>query len=410
MKKTGRNEQCPCEKGKKYKKCCMAKDEKTERISVFNKFSVLEDPRDTRGKRYLLIDLLIMVIYGILNGYDDFENMSYFLKQRKSYFKNLLLIEKTPSADCLSDLFAVIDAKAFMEIFIEWIKELIKSRTGMTIAIDGKAVRSARDKINGGNTPYILSAYLTEVGISIGQVEVEKKSNEQKAIPELLKLLDIKGNYITIDAAGTVEPIARQIVSSKGHYILKVKGNQKILRNDLAAYFACDIGRSGTNVIMTTTGEEKSHGREECREYYISYDINCITNKEKWDMVGSIGMVRVHRKIQDKIEVTNHYYIMDTKITMAMFIKATRGHWNIECGLHWRLDVILNEDRSRNRVGNSVSNLSIIRKIVFNLVRLDTSFGKISFEKKLTMYKTDFVNIENLIFNVLPDIWEPQKP
>jgi len=114
-------------------------------------------------------------------------------------------------------------------------------------------------------------------------------------------------------------------------------------------------------------------------------------------------MVRVYRKVKDEIEINDHYYIMDTKIKMEMFIKATRGHWNIECGLHWRLDVILNEDRSRNR--NSVSNLSIVRKIVFNLVRLDTSFGKISFEKKLTRYKVDFSNIENLIFNVIPDVW-----
>ena len=102
--------------------------------------------------------------------------------------------------------------------------------------------------------------------------------------------------------------------------------------------------------------------------------------------------------------IQNHGYIMVTKISMEMFIKTTRSHWNIECGLHWRLDVILNEDRSRNRVGHSISNLSTVRKIVFNLVRLDTSFGKISFEKKMTRYKTDFSNIENLIFNVLPKL------
>ena len=143
-----------------------------------------------------------------------------------------------------------------------------------------------------------------------------------------------------------------------------------------------------------------------CREYYISHDVNCVTNKEKWDTVSSIGMVRVYRSVKDVTEITDHYYIMDTKISMDMFVKATRGHWNIECGLHWRLDVILNEDGSRNRVGNSVSNLSAIRKIVFNLVRLDTSFGKISFKKKLTRYLTDFSNIERLIFDVFPVAWD----
>jgi len=407
MGKMGRNEKCKCGSEKKYKNCCMNEDQKKERISVYNRFSAIKDPRDNRGKRYFIMDLLIMVIYGILNGYDDFENMAYFLKLRESYFKTLLLIEKTPSHDCLSDLFSMIDSKGFMEIFVEWVKEIIQQKTGLTIAIDGKAIKSARDKINGGNTPYILSAYLTEIGITIGQVEVDKKSNEIKSIPELLKILEIKGNYVTIDAAGTQEAVTRQIIELKGHFILKVKNNQKILKKDIEGYFKSNIGKS-RNIIKNETEFEKNHGREEYREYYISYDIDCITNKEKWDKVSSIGMIRVYRKIKDnkdkeKIEIKDHYYIMDTKIGMEMFKKATRNHWNIECGLHWRLDVILNEDHSRNRVGNSISNLSIMRKIVFNLVRLDTSFGKISFEKKLSNYKVDFSNIENLIFNILPN-------
>jgi predicted transposase YbfD/YdcC len=114
-------------------------------------------------------------------------------------------------------------------------------------------------------------------------------------------------------------------------------------------------------------------------------------------------MVRVYRKVKDNIEIREHFYIMDIAISMEMFVKSTRNHWNIECGLHWRLDVILNEDRSTNKTGHSISNLSIIRKIVFNLVRLDKSFGNITFQKKLTHYKLDFANIENLIFNVFPN-------
>ena len=271
MEKMGRNEKCRCGSEKKYKNCCIHEDEKKERIRIYNKFSVIKDPRDKRGKRYLIMDLLIMVIYGILNGYDDFDNMAYFLKLRESYFRQLLLIEKTPSHDCLFNLFSMIDSKGFMEIFVEWVKEIIEQKTGLTIAIDGKAVKSARDKINGGNTPYILSAYLTEMGISIGQVEVDKKSNEIKSIPELLKILDIKGNYVTIDAAGTQEAVTRQIVDLKGHFILKVKDNQKILKNDIKGYFMNNIGKS-TNIIKDETEFEKNHGREEYREYYISYD------------------------------------------------------------------------------------------------------------------------------------------
>ena len=400
MPKIPRNENCKCGSAKKYKHCCLSNDEKSKNISVFSEFSSVPDPRDNRGKRYKLIDILVMVIYGILNGYDNFDNMAYFLKQKEYYFKNLLLIEKTPSHDCLSDLFAVIDPEKFMEIFVKWITSLVELKAGTIISIDGKAVKSARDKINGGNTPYILSAFLSEIGISIGQVAVDKKSNEIKAIPDLLKILNIHGCYLTIDAMGTQETTARAIVKAGGHYVLKVKKNQRTLMQDIKAFF--DDNSTYDTSDFFDTEMEKNHAREEYREYYISYCTDCISDKKKWDTVKAIGMVVVHKWIDDKQETTEHFYIMDTEMTVEMFVRTTRSHWNIECGLHWRLDVIFNEDRSRNRYGHSVANLSAVRKLVFNIVKMDSSFGKISFEKKLTRYRYDFDNIENLIFFVMP--------
>ena len=370
MNKIGRNALCHCGSKEKYKKCCIRVDEKKAMLTLFEHFSVLPDPRDERGKKYKLMDLIIMTIYGVLNGYDDFDNLADFLKQHESYFVNLLLLEtkKTPSHDCLSDLFAVIDPKKFVDVFIEWVSDVVERRSGTIINIDGKATRGARDKINGGSTPYILSAFLSEAGVSIGQVEVGKKSNEITAIPELLDIIDINGCYITIDAMGTQEEVARKIVSKQGHFVLKVKNNQPTLLKDIRGYFQQNIGWS--ECIKTgTTPIEKNHGRREYREYYLSNDINCITHKKKWSTVSSIGMILVYREENNEMKVSEHFYIMDTDISMEMFMKTTRSHWNIECGLHWRLDVILNEDRSRNRVCHSVSNLSITRKIVFNLIR-----------------------------------------
>jgi predicted transposase YbfD/YdcC len=398
--KVSRNERCKCGSDKKYKHCCFRNDEKNKNISVFSEFSSVPDPRDIRGKRYKLIDLLVMVIYGILNGYDDFENLADFLKQNQSYFKNLLLVEKTPSHDCLSDLFAAINPEKFMEIFVKWITSIVELKTGAIISIDGKAVKSARDKINGGNTPYILSAFMSEIGISIGQVEVDKKSNEIKAIPDLLKILDIRGCYITIDAMGTQETIARGIVKAGGHYILKVKKNQRTLMKEIKLYF--DENATSGAIEFMDTDIEKKHGREEYREYYVSYCTDCISDKKKWDTVKAIGMVVVHKWVADKQESTEHFYVMDTAMDVELFARATRSHWNIECGLLWRLDVIFNEDRSRNREGHSIANLSAVRKLVFNIVKMDSSFGKISFEKKLTRYRYDFSNIEYLIFSVMP--------
>lgn len=151
--------------------------------SLFVKFKVLEDPRDIRGKRHKLIDILIMTIYGILCGFTDFVNIADFLKLKEDYFTELLGLKYgPPSYDCLSRVFAIIDSKNFMNLFIEWIKEVIKENGGF-VAIDGKAIRSATDKINNGNIPYIVSAFLTDIGISVGQVKVDDKCNEITAIP-----------------------------------------------------------------------------------------------------------------------------------------------------------------------------------------------------------------------------------
>ena len=373
--------------------------------SLVNHFEILEDPRDIRGRKHELINILIMTIYGILCGYTDFENLADFLKVKEDYFINLLNLKNgTPSHDTLSRVFAIIDSKKFLEIFITWIKEIIEAN-GLHISIDGKAIKSARDKINGGNTPYIVSAFLSDIGLSIGQVKVDDKSNEITAIPELIKLLDIEGKIITIDAIGTQEDICNLITSDekKGDFILKVKDNQKDLKDDIKTFFDFGIRREDTNIIVWDTDFEKDHGRIEKRFYYLSYDVDCISDKEKWKSVKAIGRIEVYREENGKISKTKHHYILSNTFDIETFIKVTREHWNIECSLHWRLDVIMDEDHSRNRIGNSINNLSLIRKIVFNLARLDNSMGaNLSLKKKMTRYSNDFKNIENLIFNVIP--------
>ena len=373
-------------------------------MNLFERFEVLEDPRDERGKKYKLIDILIMTIYGILNKHEDFNNIAYFLELNSEYFVDLLKIEcgKTPSHDCISDIYAAINPHKFMEVFIEWTKDIVKIKSGNVINIDGKAVREAQDKINGGNIPYIVSAFLSDVGVSIGQVKVDDKTNESKTIPELLDLIDIKGCTITIDAAGTYLPIAEKIISEtkKGNFVLKVKDNQPNLLADCKFLFDNE-----TENILYDKTLEKGHGRIEKRKYYLYNDSKGTIIEPAWDkIVNSIGKIEVTREYvgYDKKTVTEHYYIMNKNMTIEEFKKATRSHWNIECGLHWVLDVIFNEDASRNRVGDSIHNLSLVRKIVFNLVKLDNSFGKVPTNRKLTNYQHDFVNIENLIFSVIP--------
>lgn len=373
--------------------------------TLYNKFEILEDPRDIRGKKHKLINILIMTIYGIICGYEDFVNLADFLKVNEQYFiKTLNLEHGTPSHDTLSKVFSIIDSKKFLEIFISWIKEIV-SENGNHLCIDGKAVKSAKDKINGGNTPYILSGFLGDIGISIGQIKIDDKSNEITSIPELIKLLDIEGKIITIDAIGTQEDICNLITSDekKGDFVLKVKNNQKSLRDDIKTYFDLGLKRDDVNIAIWENDYEKDHGRIEKRTYYLSYEVDCISDKTKWKSVKAIGRIDVKREENGIAKTTKHYYILSDKMSVETFINVTRQHWNIECSLHWRLDVIMNEDHSRNRIGDSINNLALIRKIVFNLIKLDKSMGeKLTFKQKMTRYISNFSNIENLIFNVIP--------
>ena len=374
-------------------------------MNLFERFEILEDPRDIRGKKYKLIDILIMTIYGLLCGLKDYVNIADFMKLKEDYFTKLLNLENgTPSHDCLSDVFAVIDSKKFMKIFIEWTKDIIKTKTGKKISIDGKAIKSATDKINNGNIPYIVSAFIGEIGLSIGQVKVDDKSNEITAIPDLLDLLDIEGATITIDAIGTQEEIVNKIVDKGAHYVLPVKDNQKELKKQIKSHFESYNNLYGNNEVFHKKTTEKDHGRIEEREYFLSYNTSKIKDKDKWKTVKAIAYTKVCRTYKDETIMTENYYIIDYEISIEKLIESIRDHWNIECGLHWKLDVILDEDHSRNRVNNSINNLSIMRKIVFNLASLDNSFGKVPLQRKLTRYMLDFNNIEKLIFQVIPSI------
>lgn len=374
-------------------------------MNLFERFEILEDPRDIIGKKYKLIDILIMTIYGLLCGLKDYVNIADFMKLKEDYFTKLLNLENgTPSHDCLSDVFSVIDSKKFMEIFIEWTKDIVKIKTGKKISIDGKAIKSATDKINNGNIPYIVSAFIGEIGLSIGQVKVDDKSNEITAIPDLLDLLDLEGATITIDAIGTQEEIVNKIVDKGAHYVLPVKDNQRELKKQIKSHFESYNNLYGNSEVFYKKGIEKDHGRIEEREYFLSYNTSKIKDKDKWKTVKAIAYTKVYRTFRDETIMTENYYIIDYEISIEKLIESIRDHWNIECGLHWKLDVILNEDHSRNRVNNSINNLSIMRKIVFNLASLDNSFGKVPLQRKLTRYMLDFNNIEKLIFEVISSI------
>lgn len=377
-------------------------------MEMYNYFSILKDPRDTRGLRHELGNIVVMSIYAVLCGCTDAENMAYFMKLQESYFQKLLNLKYgVPSADTLLRVFALIEPENFMEVFYAWIKDVIQSlslsseKEVKRIAIDGKAVRAAAEK--GGSIPYIISAYLGNYGISIGQLKVGEKTNEIKEIPHLLKKLDIENCVITIDAIGCQKSIAKQIVKQKGHYCLAVKANQKLLYDEISEYFDYAQKEESEGLSFYET-MEKDHGRMEIRRYTTSADTDFLTGKKEWINLQRIGKVENIRETEGKKSREIRYYILDEDYSAEELEKVVRGHWEIENKLHWVLDVHFKEDFCKVKEKKAMENIALIRKICYNLMKLDNKFNKkkkITYKKMSMMYLCDLSCIEDLILSKL---------
>ncbi len=381
------------------------KEEKT----FFQIFENMEDPRDNRGKIYPLIDILILALYGVLIGFSDFTNMSYYLKKREAELsKEFGLSEGVPSHDVFSDIFRVIDIEKFMQLFVEWTKNLAFAKTGQHIAIDGKAVRAATKKAEHGTIPYVLSAFLCGCGISIGQKEVGEKTNEIPEIPRLLDLIDIAGCTITIDAIGTQTEIMNKIIEKEGHFCLQLKRNQRTAFEDVNLFFK-DMEENQAKEFQKLSAYKevtKDHGRIEKREYYTfskTEDIQRILDK-KWVHVGCIGMARLTRTVGKTTSVEVHYHLLDQETSADIYGKLARSHWEIENSLHWVLDVHFCEDATTANSGNAIANLTLLRKIAYNFTKIDSGMKKKSTKKKMIDFMTDLTLFKKLVFEIIPTI------
>lgn len=406
---------------KEEKEQILLEEQEKQLHTFFDVFKDLNDPRDERGKRHKLIDVIVISIYGMLCGYIDFTNLADWAEVHEDYFTELLDLKYgVPSHCCFSRVFWVIDPKEFMELFMKWVT-LIVDTVGKHIAIDGKAVRSATNKLNCGNTPYILSALLTDIGFSIGQVKIDDKTNEITAIPELIRLINIEGAVISIDAIGTQTDIIDSIKAKKAHFCLNVKDNQELLKQDIKEYYEMALNdKEEMDKFIIKETSDNAHGRIETRKYYLIHSNYCITDPKKWKYIASIGVIHSTRQIKNKkikvvtangIEIKDDtyktdeikFYILDIKPTIDEFIGYTRNHWAIET-YHWLLDVQYREDWSKSRKGHSISNLSMVRKIILNLSKCDNNMPKPTTQSRITRYSSDFKNIEKLIFEELPRI------
>ena len=341
-------------------------------------FGQIEDHRSHINQLHNLVDILLIGIISVICGAETWEQMVRFAKSKEVFLKKFLeLPSGIPSKDTINRAFSAIDSEEFESCFVDWVNSIADLSKGQIIAIDGKTIRGA--KSHGKKSPiHMVSAWACENNLVLGQVKTDEKSNEITAIPELLEILNIAGNTITIDAMGTQKEIAKKIIDQDADYILAVKANQPQLLEHIQDEFRF------SKQSEIDINHDLGHGRIETRTCSVIKKFQFIEHNNQWKNLKSIVKLESIREFKNSdkpTEKATRYYISSLKNDANEFQSKIRSHWAVENKLHWTLDVSFSEDASRKRAGNAAQNYSILLKIALNLLKNQTS-KKISMKSK----------------------------
>ena len=328
-------------------------------------FAQIPDPRINRRKLHLLDDILLLTLLGVICGAESYEAIELFGKSKLDFLQKIMpLPNGIPSHDTLERVLKRIDSEAFETAFLSWIKTLEITTEGKIISIDGKTVRGSQDDKNGNYAIHLVSAWCTSNSLMLGQIKTTSKSNEIKAVQQLLDLIDVEGGIITIDAMGCQKDIAAKIKSRGADYILAVKQNQETLYNEIGGAFA---HKKADDIFISKY--ENDHGRIEQRTCSVITRLSWIKEKDKWIGLSSIIKLEASREVDGRTSTETRYYISSVEQDAKKFNDNIRQHWGIENSLHWTLDVQFREDESRKRKGQSAENFAIVRRIALMLLK-----------------------------------------
>lgn len=349
-------------------------------LSLVEHFKDLPDPRLDRTKAHELIDLLVIAICTLLCGGESFNDMEDFGHAKQDWFKTFLTLRHgIPSHDTFNRLFAALDPEKFLECFLRWTQSLREAVPQEIVALDGKALRRAVDEDQ--SIKYIVSAWAEGNHLVLGQLKVADKSNEITAVPALLRVLELSGCIVTIDAMGCQKKIAQEIIEADADYVLALKGNQETVHQEVKTFLDQIVAEKAapplpkaklSKAAAALTGletVEKDHGRLETRRYYQSADLDWFADLGKWEGLKSVGMVEAVREINGVRSVERRYYLSSLPLDVELFARAVRSHWGVENKLHWVLDVCFREDQSRARTGYAAENLATLRRLALNLLK-----------------------------------------
>ena len=351
------------------------------KITIADHFSELEDPRIERTKRHKLIDIITITICAVISNADGWTEIERYGKSKYKWLKKFLeLPNGIPSHDTFARVFALLNPEQLQQCFLKWVEsisqitvgEIVLKDTAPHMAIDGKTLRHSYDKSKNKSAIHMVSAWATNNGLVLGQKKVDEKSNEITAIPELLKVLSLKGCIVTIDAIGCQKKIIKQIINQDGDYVIALKKNQGGLYERVEKLFEQALLDNFKGLIKTEYRQsEDERGRQETRYCQILTNINqSIDPKGEWKGLKSIAYVDYLRTENGKTTLKRRYFISSLNGKSHKSIaKAIRKHWCIENQLHWVLDVGFNEDASRIRKDYAPENLAVIRHIALNLLK-----------------------------------------
>lgn len=337
-------------------------------------FEPLADPRvDNHNKLHKLHDILVITILATICGADNWVDINEFGEAKYDWLSTFLeLPNGVPSHDTFGRVFSILDSEQFESCFCAWIKSLSIDVNSEVIAIDGKTLRGSGNRRKGKKALHLVSAWASNQGLLLGQVKTtDEKSNEITAIPKLLKMIDVAGSTVTIDAMGCQQSIAEEILIQGADYVLALKDNQPKLHEMVKAIFDMGESRQYKKMLNRRKVEKiHDHGRIETRRYTLVSARDPEVFQLRWPGLKGIGMLETTRTTNNEVEHSKRYFLTSLAYEdIDKFMNAVRKHWNIEINLHWSLDVGFREDHNQVHVGHAAKNLAVMRRIALNLIK-----------------------------------------
>jgi predicted transposase YbfD/YdcC len=349
--------------------------------SVSEHFAGLTDPRRDHTKAHGLLDIVVITLCAVICGADGWVDVAAFGRVKAKWLRTFLALPGgIPSHDTFGRVFALLDPDEFRRCFLSWAQAVVGPPGAQVVAIDGKTLRRSHDRRGGQDALHLVSAWATANGLVIGQVATDAKSNEITAIPALLKLLDLEGATVTIDAMGCQTAIAEQIVEQQANYVLALKDNHEKLHDRVKRAFADADTAAGTTLpladLVPHTTHDKGHGRIEHRRCLAIGDpdyLAFIDPNGAWPNLQSVVRIESTRRVGTTVSTEARPYLSSLPADATVLSAAIRSHWGIENRLHWVLDIAFREDACRVRLGHAAEKLAIVRHFALNLLRQEPS-------------------------------------